>query len=450
MFTLGAKKRPLARVQSRWDPVGGRGQGREIILLDVESPKESLTLLKHEIDLKYTVDKGHSGVAFHPDGSRLASIGDNGTIKIWAPAVRRDSLTLDTSTRLTSVAFSPDGQRVAATGEDGLIHIWDASDGRQLPWLTGPSPWVEGVAFSPDGSRIAAACGETVTIWESTDRTRMRVLTSRKGDQLASVAFSPSGRQIAAAGLSGRLVSWDLATGRRLSVSTAAGTFLMKPLAGVITAFSPDGSRIASGNTLSRVTIRDAVDGREIIRIEGGDVVAYRPDGLWIATTAADYYDKRKDAGMVTLWDAASGKTRLVLRGHTGAVNCVAFSPDGSRLASAGADALVRVWDTMTGQETLALRGHTKAIRGIAFSSDGTRIASCSDDGTVRIWEARPPSLEVNERREALRLLLGTARAVATRPSRKADQRRHPGWPGVVIGFETISRASGNTDGSGG
>jgi WD40 repeat protein len=114
--------------------------------------------------------------------------------------------------------------------------------------------------------------------------------------------------------------------------------------------------------------------------------VAYSLDGLRIATAGWDM--------TVRVWEAATGREILVLRGHTSRVWSVTFSPDGSRIASSAYETKkpgeVKVWDAVTGQETLTLKEPTGGVMSVAFSPDGQRIASGGDDGTVKIWDARP------------------------------------------------------------
>jgi WD40 repeat protein len=69
-------------------------------------------------------------------------------------------------------------------------------------------------------------------------------------------------------------------------------------------------------------------------------------------------------------------------------IHAIAFSPDGTRLASGSADRTVRIWDPIFGQEVLVLRGHASTVTAVAFSPDGSRLASAGTDQTVRIWEA--------------------------------------------------------------
>jgi hypothetical protein len=126
--------------------------------------------------------------------------------------------------------------------------------------------------------------------------------------------------------------------------------------------------------------------------------VAFSPDGTRLATAGGE--DKT-----VKVWDVATGQEVRTLKGHMGAVVSVAFSPDGTRLASASSDKTVKLWDVDSGQELRTLKAHTDRVRSVAFSPDGTRLASAGADGTIKLWDARPLSPAVKAEVDADELL---------------------------------------------
>jgi WD40 repeat protein len=108
--------------------------------------------------------------------------------------------------------------------------------------------------------------------------------------------------------------------------------------------------------------------------------VAWSPDGTRVAAGSADQ--------TVIVWDADTGRQLIALKGHLNQVDSVGFSPDGRRILTAGQDHTARIWDTQSGKELLKLEGHTGRVQSASFSPDGQQVVTASWDGTARIWDA--------------------------------------------------------------
>ncbi|MCP4696826.1 MAG: AAA family ATPase [Gammaproteobacteria bacterium] len=127
--------------------------------------------------------------------------------------------------------------------------------------------------------------------------------------------------------------------------------------------------------------------------------VAFSPDGTTLASGEGNTFNfvgskgkgilEDSDDNSVRLWDMRSGREIKKLSGHRGPVSSVAFSSDGKTLASGSYDNSVGLWDVNSGHEIQKLNGHSGSVLSVAFSSDGKTLASGSLDGSVRLWDVR-------------------------------------------------------------
>ena len=336
-------------------------------------------------------------LAYSPDGRRIASAQDDGTVRQWDAATGAaigDPIHAH-SDRVTAVAYTPDGHTIVSTSADGTLRLSSADTGKPV---SQKPPAVEGglngLALNTSGKTIVTAgANDTIRTWDprtGQPLASMRVFTNPNA-KLTDIKFNHSGTLFAVSSESGEIAVYDT-NPVKLHVPVLVVRQDGQPMEVGRVAFSPDGHTLAAGSTQLQLW---NVDDGTLVRtiplgtsmIAGATAVGYSPDGHRIATGRLD--------GPLQLWDADTGaQLGATLLGHTDALTGVSFSPDGTQIASAGPDGSLRLWKANVGQ---TMRAPTAIPLELAFEPDGRRLA-VTGETAIQQWDvgsgnALPPLL---------------------------------------------------------
>jgi WD40 repeat protein len=357
---------------------------------------------------EWRVREDHGGaLLFSRDGKVLASGAADQRVHLWDVATGKELHPAPGHCgAVLKVAFSPGGRTVASGGVDRTIRFWDWATGRE--WSrsddigeVGERRPVLGLYYSPDGKRLVSVessslnraergegwgwrTAEVIRLWDAATGRMLSRHINKEVDEIEAIAFLADCQPMAVTLKDGCLGLWQPGAGnsvRRLGKSEEPPPVVQ----------SPDGKYIAWATRQGRLKVRDLATGEgphtftsaEFAR-EGNFALnrislAFSPDGSVLALTGA--------TAAVGFWDVATGrKLGEWQKDHGDIATPLAFSPEGAILAAA-VDREVWLWDLRTGEEIRRFTGHQGAVNAIAFAPDGRALVSASSDGTLLVWD---------------------------------------------------------------
>jgi WD40 repeat protein len=311
-------------------------------------------------------------------GGMLASAGEDGTVSLW-DARTREALgepLRGHDGQVNAVAFSPDGDKLASAGADGTVVLWSAVQHQQLAVLRGHLDDVKALAFSPAGDRLASASDDhSVIVWDVRNRKLLARLLEHTGS-VSAVAFSADGRFIASGGSDQRIVIWDAARfvpAASHKLHGAVEDLRFSPVDRRLLASVDDGNHVALWDTRDARPVR-----RELPAMSGADYcLAFSPDGKRLAVGGYQVY--LVDLASRALLPSPVLPQATVVRG-------VDFSADG-RLAAATDGQQILIWEGALSSVPSVLSGI--AVSAMALGPDGSSLALGDSRGMLRTWDLR-------------------------------------------------------------
>ncbi|CAE6506733.1 unnamed protein product [Rhizoctonia solani] len=244
-------------------------------------------------------------------------------------------------------------------------------------------------ACSPDGTLVALSFSGSISLYGTSNGRKVREISCEYRGGLHCIAFSPDGTRVASGSAGGFIPKWDGGYIRVWDVSN--GQVVLDPLVDRknsihCIAFSPCGSRIIYGCSNGAIHVLNASTGDLMY----APLVGHSSAVLSIAVTSDD---TRIVSGShdrtIRIWSMQTGRPKLnPITGHTDAVRSVAISPDDRLIVSGSSDCTVRVWDIQTGQALLEPFILTAAVCSVAISPSGAHISAGLYKGTIHTWDS--------------------------------------------------------------
>jgi WD40 repeat protein len=261
-----------------------------------------------------------NSVGFSPDGSFVATGADDRTIRVWTLPGLLTTSSGTNETGVTCLAFSPDGTLLAVGRRPHSLLICEAISGHAYRQFEGHDQWITSLAFSPDGGWLASgSVDRTVCVWDMETGNLIRRLSGH-GDTVDSVVFSPDGKHMAS-GCTGDCIVrvWD----------TDSWNLLWKVNGAVNVAFAPDGQRIATGTTEGKLLVWDINTGKDIAKFpyEYGiwGSLYFSPDGEVVVCGLGRVHERtgsfarcvpRPPQRHVVVYDLRTGKSGKITDHH--------------------------------------------------------------------------------------------------------------------------------------
>ena len=336
---------------------------------------------------KFRLPARITAVAFSPDEKYLGTASE-GFSAVWEIETGVCSDTLRNDLEDYSIAFSSDGRLVATAGRDVFVKIWERPK-KLLQRLRGHTNTIKKIAFSGNGRRLGSASFDgTLRVWEREEDgiafNELVTISSGQAGAQWGLSFDYSGSLLASASDDGTARIWSTSLGKELWTLERKGVKINK------LSYNREGTElaIASGDEWSGlaeiINARKGETGGSFYHPSAVNGVAFSPDGTRLATASDD--------GRLRIWHLSSPEMDpKILEGHEGTDVAVAFSKDGTRLVSVGSDSVARVWNPDSGEMTALFR-HDDAVHDASFSPDGVRLAVACEDGKVWLWDV--PSQE--------------------------------------------------------